>query len=169
MRGAKAVANLCDPLLQLEAGHPSPSIRRCRRASTTGNSAATGSPSRIQLCSPRVQTSGASPVKWLLKPQGGLDWFSKDYFLDPVLELTVPFVEGAAAIVFVFSFFGFFASRLPRCSPLAILASPRVGQECNTCRGLAEHRSAIQISITLCGSESDDLLALEPVRRFRYI
>jgi hypothetical protein len=42
------------------------------------------------------------------------------YFLDAVLELTVPFVEGAAAIVLGFSFLGFFASRLPRCSPLAI-------------------------------------------------
>ncbi len=55
------------------------------------------------------------------------------YFLDTVIEATVPFVEGAAAIVFVFSFFGFFASRLPRCSPLAMSASPDVGPECSIC------------------------------------
>ena len=42
------------------------------------------------------------------------------YFLVPVLEPMVPFWEAAAAIVFGFSFLGFFASRLPRCSPLAI-------------------------------------------------
>lgn len=30
---------------------------------------------------------------------------------------------GAAAITFGFSFFGFFFSRLPRCSPLAIIRS----------------------------------------------
>jgi hypothetical protein len=34
--------------------------------------------------------------------------------------LAAPFVDGAAAIVFAFSFFGFFVSRLPRCSPLGI-------------------------------------------------
>jgi hypothetical protein len=36
----------------------------------------------------------------------------------------VPFWLGAAAMVFIFSFFGFFASRLPRCSPLAMSMSP---------------------------------------------
>ena len=55
------------------------------------------------------------------------------YFLDAVIEPTVPFVEGAAAIVFVFSFFGFFASRLPRCSPLAIAAPPDDTRECSIC------------------------------------
>ena len=55
--------------------------------------------------------------------------------MEPVLELTVPFVEGAAAIVFVFSFFGFFASRFPRCSPLAISASPRVGRSVTPAEG----------------------------------
>jgi hypothetical protein len=44
------------------------------------------------------------------------------YFLEPVLEPDEPLVEGAAAIVFGFSFFGFLASRLPRCSPLGISA-----------------------------------------------
>jgi hypothetical protein len=32
--------------------------------------------------------------------------------------------EAAAAIVFGFSFFGFFASRLPRFSPLAVASLP---------------------------------------------
>jgi hypothetical protein len=32
-------------------------------------------------------------------------------------------MEGAAAIVFGFSFLGFFASRLPRCSPLGMRRS----------------------------------------------
>jgi hypothetical protein len=41
-------------------------------------------------------------------------------------------------MVFVFSFFDFFASRLPRCSPLAMSASPSADPECNTCRSLAE-------------------------------
>ena len=35
-----------------------------------------------------------------------------------------PFCEGAAATVFGFSFFGFFASRLPFCSPFAITIAP---------------------------------------------
>ncbi len=58
------------------------------------------------------------------------DWFANvsenaaPYRLDPVLESTAapndPFVEGAAAMVLGFSFLGFFASRFPRCSPLAI-------------------------------------------------
>ena len=39
------------------------------------------------------------------------------YFFGPALEPVLPFIEGAAAMVFCFSFFGFLASRLPRCSP----------------------------------------------------
>src|ERR1700759_3911817 len=35
-----------------------------------------------------------------------------------------PFWLGAAAIVFIFSFFGFLASRLPLCSPLAMSTPP---------------------------------------------
>ncbi len=47
------------------------------------------------------------------------------YFLeDPPLEPAAPFWEGAAAMVFCFSFLGFLASRLPRCSPLAMPATP---------------------------------------------
>src|SRR5687767_14730693 len=64
------------------------------------------------------------------------------YFLDPIVEAVVPFVEGAAAIVFCFSFFGFFASRLPRCSPLAM--SPLlVPKGCELCEHVtvAEARS----------------------------
>jgi hypothetical protein len=56
------------------------------------------------------------------------------YFLDPVLGLTDPFVEGAAAMVFGFAAFGFLASRFPRCSPFAISASPGLVAEGNTCR-----------------------------------
>jgi hypothetical protein len=44
--------------------------------------------------------------------------------LDPPLDPAVPFMDGAAAVVFGFSFFGFFASRLPRCSPFGMSASP---------------------------------------------
>ncbi len=47
--------------------------------------------------------------------------------MDPALEPAVPLVEGAAAIVFGFSFFGFLASRLPRCSLLGMSAPPRLG------------------------------------------
>jgi hypothetical protein len=46
------------------------------------------------------------------------------YFLELLIAPTVPFWDAAAAIVFGFSFFGFFASRLPRCSPLAIACLP---------------------------------------------
>lgn len=45
------------------------------------------------------------------------------YFFDAPLDPAVPFIEGAAAIVFGFSFLGFFASRLPRCSPLGMCRS----------------------------------------------
>jgi hypothetical protein len=58
--------------------------------------------------------------------------------LDPVLELTDPFVEGAAALVFGFAAFGFLASRFPRCSPFAISASPGLVLEGNTCRPAGE-------------------------------
>src|SRR5215211_3157138 len=54
------------------------------------------------------------------------------YFLELAIEATVPFVEGAAALSFGFSFFGFLASRLPRCSPLAMVVSPPGRQECST-------------------------------------
>jgi hypothetical protein len=60
------------------------------------------------------------------------------YFLDPVLELIDPFVEGAAALVFGFAAFGFLASRFPRCSPFAIYSSPGLVPECNTCRSTGE-------------------------------
>jgi hypothetical protein len=48
--------------------------------------------------------------------------------LEPTLgcRLPTPFWLGAAAIVLIFSFFGFFASRLLRCSPLAMAVSPWV-------------------------------------------
>lgn len=39
-------------------------------------------------------------------------------------ELMMPFVLGAAAIVFTFAAFGFLVSRLPRCSPLAMDRTP---------------------------------------------
>ena len=52
------------------------------------------------------------------------------YLFAPPLDPAVPFTEGAAAIVFGFSFFGFLASRLPRCSPfgmsLVLLSSAAV-------------------------------------------
>ena len=54
------------------------------------------------------------------------------YFLDLAIEATVPFVEGAAALSFGFSFFGFLASRLPRWSPLAMSVSPPGCPECST-------------------------------------
>lgn len=54
----------------------------------------------------------------------------------PYFFLSVPkagfhpaaFWLGAAAMVFIFSFLGFFASRLPRCSPLAISTSPGISE-----------------------------------------
>src|SRR5260221_12737718 len=57
-----------------------------------------------------------------IKPDG--------YFrlLEPTVGCRLPtlFWLGAAAIVLIFSFFGFFASRLLRCSPLAMAVSPYV-------------------------------------------
>src|SRR6185437_3964423 len=46
-------------------------------------------------------------------------------FFEPMLNLvdTIPFALGAAATIFGFSFFGFFASRLPCRSPLLIVPS----------------------------------------------
>jgi hypothetical protein len=65
------------------------------------------------------QELGPIPGKGLADPE-------QRYFLDPllVLEPAVPLIEGAAALVFGFSFFGFLASRLPRCSPLAMSTPP---------------------------------------------
>jgi hypothetical protein len=62
------------------------------------------------------QKLGPIPGKSLADPE-------RRYFLDPLLEPAVPFAEGAAARVFGFSF-GFLASRLPRCSPLAMSTPP---------------------------------------------
>jgi hypothetical protein len=53
------------------------------------------------------------------------------YFLDPEMEANVPFVGDAAALSFGFSFFGFLASRLPRCSPLAMSVSLPRGLDCS--------------------------------------
>jgi hypothetical protein len=87
------------------------------------------------------------------RARGKIDIPSSDlvicYFLDPVLELTVPFVEGAAATVFGFTAFGFLASRFPRCSPFAISAPPSLAPECNTCRLLGERRGLQRILIPL--------------------
>jgi hypothetical protein len=59
---------------------------------------------RLQKAHYRLPPSGLSGVPlWL--------WLAKG--------------EAAAAIVFGFSFLGFFASRLPRFSPLAIASLPR--------------------------------------------
>src|SRR5882757_2791673 len=44
----------------------------------------------------------------------------------PGCRLPTLFWLGAAAIVLIFSFFGFFVSRLLRCSPLAMAVSPWV-------------------------------------------
>lgn len=48
-----------------------------------------------------------------------------DYFFPPFgdADWIRPFMLGFAAIVLGFSFFGFFFSRLPRCSPLAMVLS----------------------------------------------
>jgi len=50
---------------------------------------------------------------------------SASYFFEGLAALSwaIPFALGAAAITFGFSFFGFFFSRFPRCSPLAMVQS----------------------------------------------
>src|SRR5688572_19193280 len=54
---------------------------------------------------------------------------SESYFFlpeaKPDCRLPTPFWLGAAAMVLIFSFFGFLVSRLLRCSPLAMPASRR--------------------------------------------
>jgi hypothetical protein len=47
------------------------------------------------------------------------------------------FMLGAAAIVFAFSFFGFFFSRFPRCSPLAMMQYSDMGSVGSAYHGIA--------------------------------
>ncbi|MEJ1936316.1 hypothetical protein WDZ92_39490, partial [Nostoc sp. NIES-2111] len=72
----------------------------------------------------RPATHRGAPLSAAPAGAGGSPWC-----FPPVgFWMISPFVEGAAAIVFGFSFLGFLASRLPRCSPFAMWSSglPRV-------------------------------------------
>lgn len=63
--------------------------------------------------------------------------------------------EGAAAMVLVFSFFGFFASRWPRGSPFAISAPADVGQDSLPCCHNADAKRLL-----LCGILTFTLLRM---------